>query len=537
MYKMLGRIAAQRATQLAGVPARAAYIAYRMQQEGLSLGDRGKAIKHGLEHGFPGTKGDWTNAPGVRRRIGNLTGSGAIFWFLSQIEAQTAFESFNLPDFKRNFNYTSLPFYLRFGHSPVVEDLETRMVGMVGGDFNKIEAVALSAGQAANYMAICLFAYIGVSREMNARLIQKGVRLSRAELHRGNNGIIIPSRGLYGCTYDELVDFAEYQGLDVHSIDCTDLDGSRSYLDELEETLRNNPHIKTVFLEGLNNPNITLIDLKNAARVRNRINKERGVENDVKLVVDLTFTTPQIRPFEWEEELWPDLVTYSLTKLGAGGSNVSGCIVGKREYISGGRSALSVMKNTGPIIADSVAEDLLLSGLPTLPERALLGQHSASLFAREFEGDSRVEIIYPGLPSHPQYDLARELMVGYDGEFAPSHMIRIRLLPPPGGDRYLEGIVRRVIGELGEQTSLTPLERFFRQGINYAVSLGNDAHLATQPVSTTQIIMEIGDSKVLPDQLLCTFADLRASIGLSPVHIAIKHLRAALHKGYWRYRT
>ena len=533
-------VSAKRMTgELVGREVRAAYVAARAWQLSIQLGENAKRIRLGLNKGFPETKGPWTSDPYKGKRVGNLGGPGATYIFASQKAGEQSFLGFNNPEgSSRNAGYTEGKVYDRLGHAPTVEDVETRIVGMVEGPFDKIEAVALSTGQAANVMALKICTAVGVSKETETGLAETGTVLTPAELNRGRHGIIAPKFGMYGCTYDHVRELAEHEGRDVHLIDFTDFDGSKSYLDAIRDRLRTNPHIKVIFLEGLNNPNVTLVDLKEVAKIRNEINQERGVENDVKLVVDLTFTSTQIRPFAWEEELWPDLVTYSATKLIAGGTNMAGFIVGKKELIRGGRSALALKKDTGAIMNDAVAEDLLEGGLRTLIERSMISQHNAWAFARNFEYDDRVEIVYPGLANHPQHTLARQTMLDYDGAFAPSHMIRIRLNPPKSSDpasfgkRFAAEVVDSIITQ-----PLSPLATRLGLGLNYAVSLGNDRHLFSQPVSTTQIVIALSGSKVLPEQLLCGPLDLRFSLGLGPVHIPIAQFRGALNRVFGRYRS
>lgn len=472
----------------------------RMSQLRMSLGPRSQAVQYWLRYSFPKTKGPWTNAP--KNRVGSFTGPGATYRFKSQADGAQAFMNFADPTVNRNTTYTQQPIYDRLG-SPLTEDAETRVVGLVGGNFNDIEAIAMTNGQSANSLAMRLFTAAGACRELEARRRIEVATIDKQQLNRGRNGMIAPKGGLYGCTFDEIRHLAESEGRDVFLLDLSDLN-------KVRETLISNPHIKLIFCEPLNNPTLTLVDIQALAKIRNDINERNGYEgrDKVRLVVDTTFTTTQIRPFEWKKELQPDAVTISGTKLMAGGSHMAGFFIAPREHIAGVGNALFLRKNTVPsIMHDVVAKDLIENGLPTILQRALLTQHNAFQFAMAFAGDDRLRIYYPGLESFPQYALAQRLMVDMDGNFAPSHMLRVHLNAPSGLE---EKIAARLINHIANPSRL---KYRLLSPLTYAVSLGNDRGLVSQSSTTTQAVMELIQSDILPDKLLCGPADIRMSIG------------------------
>lgn len=508
---------------------RSAAISAKMVQTNLKLGPKEAAVMRGLRYGFDGTHGPYWNAPGEKSRVRGCTGPGATFRFASQREGADAFIGFAANEGNRNHRFTNHPIYGRLG-TPLTEDVETRVVGAVGGKFSEVEAVSVATGQAANVLALKMFSSNGVDSGLEARRVSEGNPIPTELLGRGRHGILIQGGGMYGCSFDHIRELAERDGKDVHILDLTDLTRVR-------ETLKANPHIKVIFCEALNNPNVTLLDIQALAKLRNEINEKNGYEGEdrVKLVVDLTFTTTQVRPFEWDRSLWPDAVTLSGTKMIAGGSHMAGFLIAPREHITGKRGALYLRKDTGAIMADPVAEDLIVSGLPTIIPRAKLNSYYAALFANAFAGDDRVTIFHPSLPSHPQYDLARRIMSNHDGEFDASNILRVRLNPPRfASPHIIESLPAQVILGIAAPESFE-----FRvwPGMYYAVSLGNDWSLVSQPVSTTQAVMALINSPVLPEILDCGPMDLRLSIGWLHGLRSIEHFKYAVDRAYRNLRS
>jgi len=479
------------AKQLGGKELRAFLVGLRMKQEGLTLGPKAQQTQRHLREGFPGTKGIIP----PEARVRNLTGDGATFKFLSQAAGEYAFSTFGAHDLNRNTEFRP-EIYSRLIDA-LIEIIETLTVGLVGGDFNEIEALATATGQSANAMAIksCI---------------------SSPE----KTEILIPDGGLYGCTIDHIATLVKRGFIKrFHALpDLNDLETVRA-------TLKANPNIKMIFCEALNNPNVTLVDIQNLALLRNEINADRDEKDHVKLIVDLTFTTTQIRPFEWAKELHPDIVTYSATKLLLGGSFMGGLILTPRKYITGPDGLMWLRKDDGPIMSAPVAKELLESGLPTTLSRSALNQHAALKFAEAFANDDRFTVYYPGLPNHPQHEIAQRLMRDHDGKFAPSYMVRIHINPPPiRGEAVVPTIAERLINRIAQPTSL--MDRIWPAWI-YAVSLANDRGLLSQSSSTTQYSIAAGARKIQYD-LYCGPADLRFSPGwLASPERAIEQFRNA----------
>jgi methionine-gamma-lyase len=177
--------------------------------------------------------------------------------------------------------------------------------------------------------------------------------------------------------------------------------------DDLVAALR--PTTKLVFLESPSNPLLGLTDIRRCAEVAH----ERGA----LVVVDNTVATPiNQRP----SSLGADLVWHSATKYLSGHSDVSaGVIAGSHELIDQvWRTHLAVGSVLGPFDAW-----LLLRGIRTLDVRMQRHNDNALALATMLSLHDQVDhVYYPGLSTHPQYELARSQMSGYSGllSFTPS---------------------------------------------------------------------------------------------------------------------
>jgi cystathionine beta-lyase/cystathionine gamma-synthase len=115
----------------------------------------------------------------------------------------------------------------------------------------------------------------------------------------------------------------------------------------------------------------------------------------------------------------------------------------------------------------------LVYGLPTLGLRCRRQMETAMSVARFLEAHPAVErVVYPGLPSHPQYELARRQMVDVDGNFAPGTLIYFLLKGTPDQARDAG---RKVMNHLAENAL----------SVTLAVSLGQIRTLIEHPASMT----------------------------------------------------
>jgi cystathionine beta-lyase/cystathionine gamma-synthase len=166
------------------------------------------------------------------------------------------------------------------------------------------------------------------------------------------------------------------------------------------------PATRMLFVETPTNPIMTLTDLKAAADLAHR--------HDVRLVVDNTFASPYVqRPIE----SGADLVTHSTTKyLNGHSDSVGGVVIAtKDEDIEW----LRFVQNAEGAILSPFDSWLVLRGTKTLPLR--MAQHNANglALAQFLASHPKVrKVYYPGLPDHPQHDLAKRQMRGFGGMLA-----------------------------------------------------------------------------------------------------------------------
>ena len=183
----------------------------------------------------------------------------------------------------------------------------------------------------------------------------------------------------------------EKYGITATFVDATDPAAVRAAI---------RPETVLVHVEAIGNPTTKVTDIATIAE----ITREAGV----LLSVDSTFTPPPLfRPLEHGA----DLVVHSLTKFINGhGDAMGGAVIGRRELISTIKA--DAMVDVGGVISPFNAW-LIMRGSVTLPLR--LGQHlaSAQRVAEFLSADPRIAFVaYPGLPSHPQHDVAARQFEG-----------------------------------------------------------------------------------------------------------------------------
>jgi len=183
-------------------------------------------------------------------------------------------------------------------------------------------------------------------------------------------------------------------GLKFSYVDLSDLDAAAS-------AFRDNTRL--VWIESPTNPLLKLVDLTAIAALA----KKSGA----LVVVDNTFATPYLqRPLE----LGADIVMHSATKFINGHSDMVGGIVAVND--DGLAERIAYLQNSIGSVAGPFDSFLALRGVKTLDVRMERHCASAMTIAEWLEQDDRVEsVLYPGLPSHPQHELAKEQMPGFGG--------------------------------------------------------------------------------------------------------------------------
>jgi cystathionine beta-lyase/cystathionine gamma-synthase len=174
-----------------------------------------------------------------------------------------------------------------------------------------------------------------------------------------------------------------------------------SCADQIESALR--PTTKMLFVETPTNPVLRLTDLARAAEIAHA----RGV----KLVVDNTFASPAVqRPIEFGA----DLVVHSTTKyLNGHSDSVGGIVIAARDEDA---AWLKFVQNAAGAILSPFDSWLVLRGTKTLTVRMAQHNANAMALAQFLSTHPKVQsVIYPGLPSHPQHELATRQMDGFGG--------------------------------------------------------------------------------------------------------------------------
>ncbi len=200
---------------------------------------------------------------------------------------------------------------------------------------------------------------------------------------------VVATSDIYGGTYRLLHQVCSRAGIDVSLVPA----GSP---DAIDAAIRSNTRL--VWIESIGNPLMTLSDIAACADVAHRHN--------AWLAVDNTFATPAaIRPLE----LGADVVMHSATKYLAGHSD---CMAGALAVADPQlHQRLYFIQNATGNMLGPWESFLLGRGLKTLQLRFREQSRSALTLARALEAHPRVtKVLYPGLESHPQHELAVRLL-------------------------------------------------------------------------------------------------------------------------------
>ncbi len=263
--------------------------------------------------------------------------------------------------------------------------------------------------------------------------------------------------------------------------------------DDIAAAMR--PNTRLIFADTPCNPLMRLTDLEAVAKIAH--------DGGAKLAVDSTFASPvATNPLA----LGVDYVMHSLTKyIGGHGDAVGGVVCGGRDLIRGLVSEATV--HYGGVLSPFNAW-LISRGAATLPIRMRAHQETAMAVAEALEAHPAVErVLYPGLASHPQAELARRQMKNFSG------MMTFRL---KGG---------RAAGDTAAERMAKGLSI-----IHYAVSLGHHRTLVCWIPSDDMI----QNSFRLTGQNAADYRDwagdgvFRLSIGLEDADDLIRDLESVL---------
>jgi len=258
-----------------------------------------------------------------------------------------------------------------------------------------------------------------------------------ALLRQGDH--VVGTLPLYGATRRIIEKSLSRFGITSTFVAATDLKA-------LERALR--PETRLIFVETPANPTLDLVDLAGAVAIARAA--------AVPLVVDNTFAGPKLqRPID----LGADIVLHSMTKSLNGHSDVIAGVV-----VANHQSWMNVLRETAINFGTTIDPHqawLVLRGIRTLGMRVERAQANAIELAQWLESHPQVAWVrYPGLPSHPQYELAKRQMSG------PGSIIAFEILGGADAVRVFLNNVRL---------------------ITLAVSLGGVESLIEHPASMTHV--------------------------------------------------
>jgi cystathionine beta-lyase/cystathionine gamma-synthase len=286
---------------------------------------------------------------------------------------------------------------------------------------------------------------------------------------------VIVSDNTYGGTFRLFDKVLKNFGLDFSYVDTREAQN-------VEEAIR--PNTRMVFVETPTNPVMSLTDLGAVSEITGR--------RRIRLVVDNTFMSPF---FQRPLELGADIVVHSTTKYLNGHSDSIGgaAILNDEQDIA----RMAFIQNAGGAILSPMDSWLVLRGTKTLPVRMRQHDQNGRAVAQFLIEHPKVQkVYYPGLKSHPQYELARKQMTGFGG------MISFETGSLENARRVLEGVCLCTLGE----------------------SLGGVESLISHPATMTHASVPESER----NRLGITEGLVRVSVGIEDVEDIIADLDAAL---------
>ncbi|MEL7214177.1 MAG: O-succinylhomoserine sulfhydrylase [Pseudomonadota bacterium] len=200
---------------------------------------------------------------------------------------------------------------------------------------------------------------------------------------------VVAARALFGSCLYILEEILPRYGVEVTLIDGTNLEAWKGAI---------RADTTAVFFESISNPTLEVIDIKSVCDLAHSVG--------ATVICDNVFATPV---YSRAVELGVDVVVYSTTKhIDGQGRALGGVILATREFIRG--TVEPYMKHTGGSMSPFTAW-MMLKGLETLDLRVRAQTASAHALAEALEGHAKLDrVIYPHLPSHAQFALAKSQM-------------------------------------------------------------------------------------------------------------------------------
>jgi methionine-gamma-lyase len=289
---------------------------------------------------------------------------------------------------------------------------------------------------------------------------------------------MISTDAIYGCTFDVFTDSYLKFGIDISFVDT-------SNLSLIEKNIK--PNTRVIYLETPANPTLKICDLEAICKL--------AKQKNIYVVVDNTFASPILQnPIDFGA----DIIVHSLTKYINGHADiVGGAVIVKTKELYD--SLYLTFKNMG-FNMDPHQAFLVDRGSKTLNLRVLKCQENAQKVAEYLEKHPKIaSVTYPGLKSHPQYELAKKQMRG------PGSMISFELKGGYEAGQKLMNSVRL---------------------ITLAVSLGGIESLIQHPASMTHAHV----SEEAKKAAFITEGLVRLSVGIEDIEDLLEDLEQALQK-------
>ncbi|AXM89695.1 cystathionine gamma-synthase [Anoxybacillus ayderensis] len=286
---------------------------------------------------------------------------------------------------------------------------------------------------------------------------------------------VILTDDVYGGTYRVMTKVLNRLGIASTFVDTSDLANIEAHIQ---------PNTKAIYIETPTNPLLKITDLQGASAIAKR--------HGLLMIVDNTFSTPY-----WQTPiaLGADIVIHSATKyLGGHSDVVAGLVVVNNEQLA--KEMHFIQNSTGGILGPQDSW-LLMRGMKTLGIRMEEHEQNTRKIVEFLTNHPAVtRVYYPGLPSHPNYDVAKKQMRGFGG------MVSFDV----GSGEKAEQVLTRV--------------RYF----TLAESLGAVESLISLPAKMTHASIP----KERRDELDITDGLIRISVGLEDVDDLIEDLARAL---------
>ena len=203
---------------------------------------------------------------------------------------------------------------------------------------------------------------------------------------------VVAGENMYGGSYRLFSRVLEKYGLEFSYVDTANAGAVKAAM---------KPSSRIVFLETPTNPMMTITDLAACADIAH--------EAGALVVVDNTFCSPYLqRPIE----LGADIVVHSTTKFLNGHSDsVGGVVVSNDDAIA---EQIGFLQNAVGAILSPFDSWLVLRGIKTLAVRMKQHEENGQAVANYLANQSKAKkVYYPGLPDHPQHELAKRQMNGF----------------------------------------------------------------------------------------------------------------------------